>query len=104
MIRKSGSRPCIATHNKFDEMINQITYDEIRASYAGDVILARDLQVYNVSKERITKRLAVVPDYAWPAAKKEYRPEDLPPPRLKKSDMMEPWLWEQRIPPEAWTQ
>ena len=95
-------RLCIATHNKFDEMINQITYDDIRKHYDGDVILARDLQVFNVSKERIEKRLAVVPEFAWPVDARKYKSSELPPPRLPKSAMMQDWLWDNRIRPVEW--
>ena len=102
VLSKLHPRLCIATHNKFDEMINQITYDEIRKNYRGDVILARDLQVFNISKKRIKKRLAVVPEFAWPADARKYKSSDLPPPRLPKSAMMEDWLWEKRISPSEW--
>ena len=104
VLSKLRPRLCIATHNKFDEMINQITYDEIRKNYRGDVILARDLQVYNISKDRIKKRLAVVPEFAWPVDAGKYKSSELPPPRLPKSAMMDDWLWGKRIPPSEWLQ
>ena len=102
VLAKLRPRLCIATHNKFDEMINQLTYDDIRKHYDGEVILARDLQVFNVSKKRIAKRLAVVPEFAWPNDAKKYKSSELPPPKLPKSAMMEDWLWENRIQAEEW--
>lgn len=104
VMSKLNPRLAIAAHGKFDEMINQVTYDDIRLNYSGDVIFARDLQVYNISKQRITKRLAVVPEYGWPTTLKSYGKDDLPPIKLSKDEMMDDWLWKERIDPKEWTQ
>ena len=40
--------------------------DDLRVTYDGPVTLAEDLMVFNVTEARITQRMAVVPDLAWP--------------------------------------
>jgi ribonuclease Z len=47
--------------------------DEVRKTYDGPLALARDLMVINVTKEKITVRMAVVDEYVLPPdVTKEY--------------------------------
>jgi ribonuclease Z len=39
---------------------------EIRKNYQGPLALAQDLMVFNVTKDKITTRLAVTPSLVWP--------------------------------------
>ncbi len=56
------SRLAVVYHlfNNFD--INQATIDLIRKSYEGPLIISEDLMVFNVSKEKIRMREALVGD------------------------------------------
>lgn len=39
---------------------------DVRKTYQGPLSLARDLMVFNVSKEEITVRMAIVSEHVWP--------------------------------------
>ena len=43
---------------------------EVRKTYSGPLTLARDMMVFNVTKEEIAVRMAVVADHVWPNKKR----------------------------------
>ena len=71
--------------------------DDLRATYAGPVAIARDLMTFNVSPEGITQRMAVVPDEAWPVP--SHRASEARPP-MDTSNLatMSEWLAAKEIP------
>ena len=60
-------RHAVAYHALLDLGTQQynLYYDSIRATYDGPLSIASDLMVWNVSKDRITERLAVITRNAW---------------------------------------
>ena len=52
--------------------------DDLRVTYDGPVALARDLMTFNITKEDITQRMAVVSDMAWPVPR--HKPQSERPP------------------------
>lgn len=64
----SLTRPRLAVlyHLMRGEDLTVPILDDLRLTYAGPVTIAEDLMVFNVTAERITQRMAVVPDLAWP--------------------------------------
>ena len=70
---------------------------DIRKSYDGPLALAQDLMVFNVSKDKITTRLAVTPTLVWP--NKERHAEFRAATRAKKSTMSR-WLADKQLFPK----
>ena len=60
-------RHAVAYHALLDQGTQQynLYYDSIRATYDGPLSIASDLMVWNVSKDKITERLAVITRNAW---------------------------------------
>ncbi len=60
-------RHAVAYHALLDQGTEQynLYYDGIRKTYDGPLSIARDLMVWNVTKDEITERLAVVTKNAW---------------------------------------
>jgi ribonuclease Z len=58
-------RHAIAYHFFNEEGTRFGMYDGIRETYDGPLSLADDMMVWNVTKEKITERMAVSPDEAW---------------------------------------
>ncbi len=60
-------RHAVAYHALLDLGTEQynLYYDSIRKSYDGPLSIASDLMVWNVTKEKITERMAVVTRNAW---------------------------------------
>lgn len=69
----------------------------IRTHYQGPLVLARDLMVLNVTKERITTRMAVTGRHVWP--NKEFH-EGLRTLPRKERLKMSSWLAEKQIFPK----
>ncbi|MEZ4709463.1 MAG: guanitoxin biosynthesis MBL fold metallo-hydrolase GntH [Caldilineaceae bacterium] len=65
--------------------------DDLRVTYDGPVAIAQDLMVFNISQERITQRMAVVPNQAWPAPSHRAN-EERPPMDPAKMRTLSPWL------------
>ncbi len=75
-------RHAVAYHN-YDELLPSVR-DGIRETYDGPVSMAIDMMVWNVTKERITERMAVSPDRAWAVP----GPTRQPPPEKGRPDVM----------------
>lgn len=58
-------RHAVAFHFFNDEGTRYAIYQGIRATYSGPLSLATDMMVWNVTKEKITERMAVSVDEAW---------------------------------------
>ncbi len=41
-------------------------YDNIRETYDGPLSMATDMMVWNITKDKVTERMAVSADHAWP--------------------------------------
>ena len=70
-IRQTGKAPrlAVATHFQATDDTISSALSDIRKWYQqGDVTIASDTMVLNVTKSKITKRRAVVSNYAWPQA------------------------------------
>ncbi|MCK4838379.1 MAG: MBL fold metallo-hydrolase [Desulfobulbaceae bacterium] len=58
-------RHAVAYHFFNDEDTRFEVYDGIRETYDGPVSMADDMMVWNITKDKITERMAVSPDDAW---------------------------------------
>lgn len=58
-------RHAVAYHFFKDHDTTAEVYDRIRSTYEGPLSLAEDYMVWNVSKDEITERLAVVDHHTW---------------------------------------
>lgn len=72
--------------------------DDLRVTYDGPVALARDLMTFNITAEKISQRMAVVPDMAWPVPR--HRATEARPPMAMES-MLSPFLQAAEIPVEG---
>ncbi len=59
-------RHAVAYHFFNEEATRYSLYDNIRETYDGPLSMATDMIVWNITKERITERMAVSPEEAWP--------------------------------------
>ncbi len=97
-------RHAIAYHFFNEEGTRFGMYDGIRETYDGPLSLADDMMVWNVTKEKITERMAVSPDEAWdvPGTEKGLLPDksrkdeivwqELNKQRMDVTDANEDWL------------
>lgn len=76
-------RHAVAYHFFNDDDTRYEVYDGIRETYDGPLSMADDMMVWNITKDKITERMAVSPDDAWdvPGPGKH-----LPPDRTRKSE------------------
>ncbi len=76
-------RHAVSYHFFNDEDTRYEVYDGIRETYDGPLSMADDMMVWNITKDKITERMAVSPDDAWdvPGPGKP-----LPPDRTRKSE------------------
>jgi hypothetical protein len=56
--------------------------------------------VFNISKNEIKQRIAIVPELALQNTVKKY--ENLPPPKYKPREQLSQWLLDAVIPQEEW--
>ena len=70
---------------------------EIRRHYKGPLALAKDLMVFNVTKERIVTRMAVTSSHVWP--NKEHH-EEFRKAERKERMKMSRWLAEKQVFPK----
>jgi ribonuclease Z len=70
---------------------------EIRKHYKGPLALAKDLMVFNVTKERIVSRMAVTSSHVWP--NKEHH-NDFRKAERKERMKMSKWLSEKQVFPK----
>ncbi|MEH2408067.1 guanitoxin biosynthesis MBL fold metallo-hydrolase GntH [Nostoc sp.] len=91
----------VLTHMQINENTKFFILDSCREVYDEPVAIAQDLIVFNVSKNQIRQRMAIVPDLALQNTVKRY--ENLPPPKYKPREQLSPqWLLDAVIPQEEW--
>lgn len=78
---KTNPRLGIATHFQVNDDTVGPALSDIGSWYQGDVTIARDLLVVNVSSSEIRLRQAEVSDYAWYPSLKAYSPSQLATPK-----------------------
>ena len=61
-------RHAIGYHFFNEEGTRYGIYDGVRSTYSGPLSLASDNMVWNITKDKITKRMVVSPDQAWAVA------------------------------------
>jgi ribonuclease Z len=83
-------RRAVAYHALLDKGTEQYNayYDSIRETYDGPLSLATDLMVWNITKDSITERMAVVTDNAWAVAGTSRQP----PPERGNADPMSDYI------------
>jgi len=59
-------RLAIGYHSVQSPENNAAIMDDVRKTYDGPLVLARDLMVINVTKEKINVRMAIVDEYVLP--------------------------------------
>ena len=70
-------RHAVAYHFFNEEATRYSLYENIRETYDGPLSMATDRMVFNITKEKITERMAVMTDDAWsvPSGKRQPGPE-----------------------------
>ena len=70
-------RHAVGYHFFNEEATRYIIYDNIRETYDGPLSMATDLMVWNVTKDKITERMAVSPGNSWavPGTARQAPPE-----------------------------
>jgi ribonuclease Z len=58
-------RHAVAYHFLNEEGTRYALYEEVRSTYDGPLSMATDMMVWNITKTKITERMAVSPDEAW---------------------------------------
>ncbi len=58
-------RHAVAYHFFNEEATRYDLYDNVRETYTGPLSMATDLMVWNITKDKITERMAVATDEAW---------------------------------------
>ena len=58
-------RHAVAYHFLNEERTRYALFEEIRSTYDGALSMATDMMVWNITKNRVTERMAVSPDEAW---------------------------------------
>jgi ribonuclease Z len=59
-------RHAVAYHFLNEEATRYSLYDNIRETYDGPLSMAADMMVWNITKDKVTERMAVSPEEAWP--------------------------------------
>jgi ribonuclease Z len=97
VLAECNPRLAVAFHffNDFDTAGEMET--EIRKHYKGPLALAKDLMVFNVTKERIVTRMAVTSSHVWP--NKEHH-DDFRKAERKERMKMSKWLSEKQVFPK----
>ncbi len=80
-------RMAVAYHFFNEEATRYSLYDNIRETYDGPLSLTTDLMVYNITKDKVTERMAVATHEAWavPGTGKQPGPEPGQPPVFSKA-------------------
>ena len=58
-------RHAVAYHFMSEEGTRYWLYDNIRETYNGPLSMATDMMVWNITKDKITERMAIAPDNSW---------------------------------------
>ncbi len=79
-------RRAVAYHFLNEEATRYSLYDNIRETYDGPLSMATDMMVWNITKDKVTERMAVSPDEAWAVTgtARQPRPEKGQPPVYSK--------------------
>ena len=74
--RVSATREAEVEHSSIlnEEGTRYKLYEQIRSTYDGPLSMATDMMVWNITKEKITERMAVSTDEAWPVLGKGVQP------------------------------
>ena len=75
------------SYHTYEELLTSVR-DGIRETYDGPVSLATDMMVWNISKDKITERMAVSPDRAWAVEGTTRQP----PPERGRPDVMSDFI------------
>jgi ribonuclease Z len=81
-------RHSVAYHFLNEEATRYSLYDNIRETYDGPLSMATDMMVWNITKDKITERMAVAPDNAWPVPGTTRQP----PPEAGRPDVMSDFI------------
>ena len=86
-------RHAVAYHFLNEEATRYSLYDNIRETYDGPLSMATDMMVWNVTKDKVTERMAVSPEEAWPTlgTAKQQPPERGQPPVYSKFILAGRW-------------
>jgi ribonuclease Z len=71
-------RHAVAYHFFNEESTRYSIYQAVRETYSGPVSMATDMMVWNITKDKITERMAVSPDDAWSVAGAKPPPQGKP--------------------------
>ena len=61
-------RHAVAYHFLNEEATRYALYDNIRETYDGPLSMAADMMVWNITKDKVTERMAVSTEEAWPVS------------------------------------
>ena len=88
-------RHAVAYHFFNEEATRYTIYEAVRGVYDGPLSMATDMMVWNITKDKITERMAVSTDNAWSVPGEKPPPVGKPgqvPPQLSKE--MESGMWD----------
>ena len=88
IISEIKPRHAVAYHFLNEEATRYSLYDNIRETYDGPLSMATDMMVWNITKDKITERMAVAPDSAWPVPGTVRQP----PPEKGRPDVMSDFI------------
>lgn len=79
-------RHAVAYHFFNEEATRYSLYDNIRETYDGPLSMAADMMVWNITKDKVTERMAVSPEEAWsvPGTARQASPDKGQPPVMSK--------------------
>lgn len=66
VFKKAGARMSVMWHFVVDHDTVGPAYQEMRSQYDGPVTIAQDLTVFNITKEAVVVRQAIIDPVAWP--------------------------------------
>jgi ribonuclease Z len=70
IFKQAGARMSVIFHLAVDHETAGSVYKEMREQYDGPVTIAQDLTVFNITKEAIVVRQAIIDPVAWPVISK----------------------------------
>jgi len=88
VFKKAGARMSVMWHLVVDHDIVGPAYQEMRSQYDGPVTIAQDLTVFNITKNAVVVRQAIIDPVAWPV--------------IGKSNVSGPPLSKPVNPPDWW--
>ena len=85
-------RHAVAYHFFSEEGTRYVMYEDIRKTYDGPLSMAQDMMVWNITKDKITERMATSTDEAWGVP----GPTAPPPPDRTVPDQLSKWSLDHR--------